>query len=245
MAWPAEYSLLAAGAPAADGNDQDEDWLTPADWIDADGDDEEVQPPTPIWRISAGAVHRIEADVEQPVLAAAGNRLAGVARLPSDPVIKHIRPGGSLSYGYPGTAIVIDEAGTLRPAGALPGSGGVVCESDRRVWLLGFDDELAEDQQPAVRELLLDEARLADPVDIQVRRPVVVAGGFVVDLQWPREPGTGSSGRLRASRWCAFCRSPAANPGRLSCPASASIIPVRRCGPATARSGSATREPVP
>ncbi len=191
---PGEYSLLAAGAPAADGNDQDEDWLTPADWIDADGDDEEVQPPTPIWRISAGAVHRIEADVEQPVLAAAGNRLAGVARLPSDPVIKHIRPGGSLSYGYPGTAIVIDEAGTLRPAGALPGSGGVVCESDRRVWLLGFDDELAEDQQPAVRELLLDEARLADPVDIQVRRPVVVAGGFVVDLQWPRGAGDGVVG---------------------------------------------------
>ena len=194
-----EYRPLAAGGRAtddADQDDQDQDWLTAADWMDADGDDEEVQPPTPIWRISAGAVHRIEADVEQPILAAAEKGLAGVARLPSDPVIKHIRPGGSqLSYGYPGTAIVIDEAGTLRAAGALPGSGGAVCESDGRVWLLGFDDELAEDHQPAVREVLLDDARLADPVDIQVGRPVAVAGGFVVDVKCPQ----GSRGRgLRA-----------------------------------------------
>jgi hypothetical protein len=190
-----EYRLLAAGERATDGDDRDGAWLTAADWMDADGDGEEVQPPTPIWRISAGAVHRIDADAEQPILVAAGNRLAGVARLPGDPVIKHIRPGGSqLSYGYPGTAIVIDEAGTLRSAGALPGSGGVVCESGGRVWLLGFDDEIAEDQAPQAREVLLDEDRLADPLDIQVRRPVAVVDSFVVDIGGPGAAADGVFG---------------------------------------------------
>ena len=40
-------------------------------------------PPTPIWRISAGTVRRIEVDLEQPILAAAAGKLAGVCRLPA------------------------------------------------------------------------------------------------------------------------------------------------------------------
>ena len=131
MAGPASTAWRRRVSQAADGDDQDDgdqDWLTAADWMEAGGDDEALEPPTPIWRISAGAARRIAADLDQPILAAAGNRLAGVARLPSDPVIKHIHVDGShVSYRYPGTAIVIDEAGTLRVAGSLPGSGGVAC----------------------------------------------------------------------------------------------------------------------
>jgi hypothetical protein len=177
-----EYRLSAAGKRATDGHDQDQDWLTAADWMDADAD-EEVQPPTPIWRISAGAARRLSADLDQPILAAAGNRLAGVARLPSDPVIKHIHVDGShVSYHYPGTAIVIDEAGPLRVAGALPGSGGVAAEGDGRVWLLGFDQETDEDPASSARQLLLDEGRLAAPLDLRLVRPVAVVGRFVVDI---------------------------------------------------------------
>ena len=191
-----EYYLAAAGERAADGDDQDDreqDRLTAADWMDEEGDDEALEPPTPIWRISAGAARRIAADLDQPILAAAGNRLAGVARLPSDPVIKHIHVDGAhVSYRYPGTAIVIDAAGTLRVAGALPGSDGTACEAAGRVWLLGFDQETDEDPAPSARQLLPDEGRLAAPLDLGLQWPVAVVGRFVVDVGCPHgagEPG--------------------------------------------------------
>lgn len=191
-----EYRLLAAGERATDGDDQDDrqqDRLTAADWMDEEGDDEALEPPTPIWRISAGAARRIAADLDQPILAAAGNRLAGVARLPSDPVIKHIHVDGAhVSYHYPGTAIVIDEAGTLRVAGALPGSDGVAAEADGRLWLLGFDQETDEDPASSARQLLPDEGRLAAPLGLRLVRPVAVVGRFVVDVGCPHgagEPG--------------------------------------------------------
>jgi len=213
---PAEYRLAAAeqaadGEPAADrdraadgeraadreraagGDDQDDraqDWLTAADWLDAEGDAQSVEPPTPIWRISAGAARRVAADLDQPILAAAGDRLAGVARLPSDPVIKHIHGDGShVSYRYPGTAIVIDAAGTLRVAGSLPASGGTVCEAAGRVWLLGFDQETDADPAPSARELLPDEGRLAAPLDLGLQWPVAVVDRFVLDIGSPYGAG--------------------------------------------------------
>ncbi len=199
---PAEYRL-AAGEPVADGADRDDgdqDWLTAADWMEAEGDDQAVQPPTPIWQLSGGAARRIAADLDQPILAAAGNRLAGVARLPGDPVIKHRHVDNSpVSYRYPGTAIVLDAAGTLRAAGSLPGSGGTVCEAAGRVWLLGFDQETDEDPAPSARQLLPDEGRLAAPLDLRLQRPVAVVGRFVVDIGSPHGAGdSGSAPRPRA-----------------------------------------------
>ncbi len=201
---PGEYRLAAAdGAQAAAGGEQDDgdrDWLTAADWMEAGGDDEALAPPTPIWRISAGAARRIAADLDQPILAAAGNRLAGVARLPTDPVIKHIHGDGSqVSYRYPGSAIVIDAAGTLRVAGSLPGSGGTVCEAAGRVWLLGFDQETDGDPAPGARQLLLDEGRLGAPLDLRLQRPVAVVGRFVVDIGPPHGAGNSGPGRGRPS----------------------------------------------
>ena len=200
---PAEDRLAAAGESAADGDDRDagdQDWLTAADWMGAEGDDQALEPPTPIWRISAGAARRVAADLDQPILAAAGNRLAGVARLPSDPVVKHIHVDGShVSYRYPGTAIVIDEAGTLRVVGSLPGSSGTACEAAGRVWLLGFDQETDEDPAPSARQLLPDEGRLAAPLDLGLQRPVAVAGRFVVDIGRPPDAGDPEPGRERGS----------------------------------------------
>ena len=73
--------------------------------------------------------------------------LAGVCRLPSDPIIKHLSPGGSVSWRYPGTAVVIDDTGALDVLGPVPGSGGAACADDGIVWLLGFEGE-ADDGQP-------------------------------------------------------------------------------------------------
>ena len=57
----------------------------------------------------AGAATRIEADLEQPILAGMGSGVAGVSRLPSDPVVERITPYGSVSWRYPGTVVVIDK----------------------------------------------------------------------------------------------------------------------------------------
>ena len=128
----------------------EEDGGTLADWRDAEGDFEALMPPTPIWRVSAGTVRRIGVDLEQPILAAAGGKLAGVCRLPSDPIVKHLSPGaGSVAWRYPGTVVVIDDTGTLDVLGPVPGSGGAVCADDGDVWLLGFEEEA--DDEPARR----------------------------------------------------------------------------------------------
>src|SRR5580693_7060549 len=124
-------------------DDEEEAARTLADWRDAEGDFEDLLPPTPIWRVSAGTVRRIELDLEQPTLAAAGGKLAGVCRLPSDPIVKHLSPGaGSVSWRYPGTVVVIDDTGTLDVLAQVPGSGGAVCADGGTVWLLGFEEEV-------------------------------------------------------------------------------------------------------
>ena len=105
--------------PGAGQMDEEAGERTLAEWRDAEGDVEDLEPPTPIWRVLAGVARLIDADLEQPILAAAGGMLAGVCRLPSDPIIKHLSPGGSVSWRYPGTAVVIDDTGAL---GVLAGA---------------------------------------------------------------------------------------------------------------------------
>jgi len=172
---------------------------TAAGWRQADGDYEELLPPTPLWRVHAGAATRIGADLEHPILAAAGDRVVGVGRLPSDPIIKHITPYGSVSWRYPGTVVVIDDAGTLEAIGPVPGSGGVVCADHGRVWLLGFDQETDGDPAPQAREVLPGEGRVAAPLAVRLHRPVAVLDGFVVDIRWPESPG-GPAGRRAGAR---------------------------------------------
>ena len=188
---------LRFGGPGVD----DEGWdrRTAADWREAEGDYEELLPPTPLWRVHAGGVTRIRADLEQPILAAAGTRIAGVCRLPSDPIIKHVTPYGSVSWRYPGTVVMIDQAGTLEVAGPVPGSGGVVCTDHGRVWLLGFDQETDGDPAPQAREVLLAEGRVARPLDMLLQRPVAVLDGFVVNIGWPESP-RGAAGRQAGTR---------------------------------------------
>jgi hypothetical protein len=157
-----------------------------ADWRDAEGDFEALMPPTPIWRVSAGTVRRIGVDLEQPILAAAGGKLAGVCRLPSDPIIKHLSPGaGSVSWRYPGTVVVIDDAGTLDVLGPVPGSGGAACADDGGVWLLGFEEEADDEPAPEVREVRVAEGRVGEVPGLRPHRPVAVVSRFVVDLAEP------------------------------------------------------------
>jgi hypothetical protein len=159
---------------------------TLADWRDAEGDFEDLRPPTPIWRICAGAVRRIGLDLEQPMLAAAGGKLAGVCRLPGDPIIKHLNPGGSsVSWRYPGTAVVIDDTGTLDVLGPVPGSGGAVCTDDGIVWLLGFEGEAYDEPAPEVREVRVAEGRVEEVPGVRPHRPVAVVSRFVADLAEP------------------------------------------------------------
>jgi hypothetical protein len=159
---------------------------TLADWRDAEGDFEDLKPPTAIWRVSAGAVRRIEVDLEHPILAVAGGQLAGVCRLPSDPIIKHLNPGnGSVSWRYPGTAVVIGDTGTLDVLGPVPGSGGTVWADDGSVWLLGFEAEVYDEPAPEVRELHVAQRRVGEARGVRPHRPVAVVGRFVADLAEP------------------------------------------------------------
>ncbi len=161
---------------------------TVADWRDAEGDFEALMPPTPIWRVSAGTVRRIGVDLEQPILAAAGGKLAGVCRLPSDPIVKHLSPGaGSVSWRYPGTVVVIDDTGTLDVLGPVPGSGGAVCADDGGVWLLGFEEE-ADDSRPRRYT--------------RSRSPKAGSGRFLAcghTGPWPSSAGSSSTWRSRTT----------------------------------------------
>jgi hypothetical protein len=172
--------------PGAGRMDEEAGGRTLAGWRDAEGDFEDLEPPTPIWRVSAGAARRIDADLEQPILAAAGGKLAGVCRLPSDPIIKHLsHGGGSVSWRYPGTAVVIDDTGALDVLGPVPGSGGAACADDGIVWLLGFEEETDDERAPEVREVLIAESRVGEALAVRPQRPVAVTGRFVVDLAEP------------------------------------------------------------
>src|SRR5258707_6182312 len=145
-----------------------------------------------MWRVRAGTAHRIEADLEQPMLAAADGKLVGVGRLPSDPIIKHVEPGGSVSWRYPGTVIVIDGAGTMDVLGAVLGSGGVACSDHGIVWLLGFEGEAHDEPAPEVREVLVAEGRVSGAFGARPRSPVAVLDRVVVDLASP-EAADGSA----------------------------------------------------
>jgi hypothetical protein len=100
-------------------------------------------PAQPVWQIQGGAARRIDAGLESLRLTAAGDVLAGACRLPGDPLIKHVGPGGrSISYRSPGTIIIVDDDGTVRPVGSVASPDGVICQDRGRIWLLGFDHEL-------------------------------------------------------------------------------------------------------
>jgi len=171
--------------PGAGRMDEEAGERTLAGWRDAEGDFEDLKPPTPIWRVSADAARRIDADLEQPILAAAGGQLAGVCRLPSDPIIKHLTAYGSVSWRYPGTAVVIDDTGTLNVLGPVPGSGGAACADDGTVWLLGFEEEADDEPAPEVREVQVAEGRVGEALGVRPQRPVAVVGRFVADLAEP------------------------------------------------------------
>lgn len=169
----------------------DDDVIWPlADWRAAEGDDEDLGSATPIWHVRAGVARRIEADVQEPRLAEIGGRLAGVGRLPGDPIVKRLSPGGSsVSWRYPGTVIVLDEAGALDVIGAVPSSDYVTWADGGRVWLLGGDDDASDEPAPRAREVLLAEGQLAGSLDLRLRQPVAVIDGFVVDLGSRRAQG--------------------------------------------------------
>jgi hypothetical protein len=164
--------------------------LSVADWRETEGDDEEAEPATPVWLIRAGRARRIDVDLERPSLAEIGGQLVGICRLPDDPIVKHLGPrGSSVWWRYPGTVITLDESGRVQALGSVPSRSALICADRGRVWLLGFvgdegDGQPDEEADQAVREVLLAEGRIADPLGLQLQRPVAVVDGFIVDIDW-------------------------------------------------------------
>lgn len=184
--------LAGRSRPAA------EDAWSMADLRRADGDYVIRGPATPVWCIRGGTARRIDADLEAPRLAAVAGTIVGACQLPDDPVIKHVGPGGlSISYGYPGTIVVLDDAGKVQALGPVASTRGVICEDRGRVWLLGFDSETSDLEGSGLRELLLAEGRITGGPDARLHNPVGVMDGLVVDLGW-QPPPPGLAGRTAA-----------------------------------------------
>jgi hypothetical protein len=178
---------LGYGAGTSSG---DEGSFSIADWRETEGDDEEAEPATPVWLIRAGLARRIDVDLETPTLAGMGGQIVGVCRLPADPIVKQLSPSdSSVSWRYPGTVITMDETGQLQAVGSVPSTSAVICADHGRVWLLGSAGEGGggqpdEEEAFAVREVLLAEGRVADPLDLRLQGPVAVVDGFIVDIDW-------------------------------------------------------------
>jgi hypothetical protein len=150
-----------------------------------EGDYVILGPAEPVWHIRAGAARRVDVDLECMGLTAIAGTVIGACQLPSDPQVRHVGPGGnSISYRSPGTIIVLDDAGTVRPVGRVPSTEGVICEDRGRVSLLGFDKELGDQQTPGPRELLLGDGRITESMDMVLHDPVGVVEGLVADLTW-------------------------------------------------------------
>jgi hypothetical protein len=175
-----------SGAGMAAGGDT----FSVAGWRETEGDDEEAAPATPVWVVRAGLARRIDVDLEVPRLARVGGQLVGVCRLPDDPIVKRVSlRGSSVSWHYPGTVITMAETGRVQALGAVPSTSAVICADRGRAWLLGFVGEEDDGQPdgedaPWVREVLLAEGRVADPLDLRLQGPVAVVDGFVVDIDW-------------------------------------------------------------
>lgn len=138
---------------------------------------------TPVWQIRAGTARRINVDLEGPRLAAVAGTFVGACRLPDDPVIKHLSAGGSsVAYGYPGTIITLDDAGTVTALGPVPSTRGVICEDGERIWLLGFDSDVGDPEDPGPRELLLADGCIGESSAMRLENPVGLIDGLVADL---------------------------------------------------------------
>jgi hypothetical protein len=109
-----------------------------------------------------------------------------VCQLPSDPIIKRVEDS-SVSWGYPGSAFVLEKEGTLRVAGSVGFTSGSAWTDSGRVWLVGFGPSL-DGENPEVREVFPDGATLSQPLEIGVRDPLAVCNGYVVDISWGRPP---------------------------------------------------------
>jgi hypothetical protein len=153
-----------------------------------EGDTVEVDPPAPVWRIRGGAVQHIDADLAEPRLAAVAGTIVGVGQLPEDPLVKHVGPGGNeVSYYSPGSIVVLDAAGTVRRAGPVASTDGVICADRGRVWLLGFDRDTDRDGHLAaggVRELILPDGRIGARRELGLQQPAGIIDGLVADLCW-------------------------------------------------------------
>jgi hypothetical protein len=143
--------------------------------------------PVPVWHISDGSATPLAFEAESLNLAALGDGLVGLVRLPSDPLVKQASHGGrSVGYGYPGTAITVSAQGVVDVICPVPSTRGVVAVDGGRVWLLGLADELEDEdrlggEERTAQELLPAEGRVAGPAPARFQRPATVLDGFIVD----------------------------------------------------------------
>lgn len=158
---------------------------------------------TPVWHIRAGTARRIDVDLEGPRLAAIEGTIVGACRLPGDPLIRHLGPGGSVDFGYPGTIITLDEAGAVTALGPVPSTHGVICEDGGRVWLLGFNSDIGDPEDPGPRELFLADGRIGAGTTMRLEKPVGLIDGLVADLT--ERPPAGDPGGPRAG-WSTVVR---------------------------------------
>jgi len=155
---------------------------TAADWQDTDDHEtDHIGPPTPVWLVEGERVTRVELGGELAALAAIDGRVVAVCQLPSDPLIKAVQPGGSLSYIRPGTVLLGNDR-PLRPVGTVAETSGGIAVDGSEAWLLGFNrhDDVFE-----VRRLDLESGAISEPIPSD-GNVVAVVRGRMVALGWDR-----------------------------------------------------------
>jgi len=193
-----DMERFRGGVPGwfADSPAPDETWVPPsaptpgaAGWQrDDDDESERIGPPTPLWLVEGERATRIEPGGELAALGAHEGMLVAVCRLPEDPLIKAVQPGGYVSYIRPATVLVGDGR-SFTAVGAVADWSGEIAMDAQEAWLVGFNRE-HRFQVSEVRRLDLVSGTLSPPLrsDGQV---VAVVQGRLVSLGWDR----GHSGR--------------------------------------------------
>ena len=186
---PTEAELEAHRAELRAWNLPDADDEPDFDWRDApDNGSDIIRPPTPVWRIRAGVAARIDVGGQVGAFVARNDLVLAVCTLPTDPVVKTIEPGGSLSYRYPASLVLGTPESGFERVGDVPELGASLFAAGDRVWLLELDR--TDDDFETLRSFDPATRSFSAPSRLDAEQPVAVVSDQVVDLPRARRGGS-------------------------------------------------------